>query len=115
MAALTKGATVQYISQRLRQRAATIGGHDRTLMMEAAVVIEGRDQSLHQISIRAEIADADRRAGEALRRLESSEHENRMHRIWTDEAKRAAGFHTNTSFDDVWAEALAALIEKRKT
>ena len=32
---------------------------------------------------------------------------------WLDEAKRAAGAHYNTSFDDVWAEALQALREKR--
>ncbi len=34
-------------------------------------------------------------------------------RNWTDDAKRAAGYHVNVSFDDVWAEALAAVIEKR--
>jgi hypothetical protein len=27
---------------------------------------------------------------------------------WLDEAKRAAGFSSNTSFDDVWAKCLAA-------
>lgn len=37
----------------------------------------------------------------------------RLRQEWLDKAKRAAGAHYNTSFDDVWAEALAALKEKR--
>lgn len=28
---------------------------------------------------------------------------------WLDKAKREAGYHPNVSFDEVWAEALAAL------
>lgn len=32
---------------------------------------------------------------------------------WLDEAKRNAGVDRNTPFDAVWADALAALIEKR--
>ena len=99
---------MDYISDRLRKRAKAIGGSDETLLMEAAVVIEGRDRTIHGHSAKAEIAEADRRAGELARRLESEEHTNRMHRIWTDQAKIDAGFHTNTSFDDVWAACLAA-------
>ena len=37
----------------------------------------------------------------------------RRRQDWLESAKRAAGAHHNTSFDDVWAEALAALKEKR--
>jgi hypothetical protein len=48
-------------------------------------------------------------------RLRSFEDALRKHQHWNDEAKRAAGYHVNVSFDDVWADALAALLEKRKT
>lgn len=47
---------------------------------------------------------------ERLRRFEDA---HRSQQRWTDEAKRAAGYHVNVSFDDVWSEALAAVIEKR--
>lgn len=105
------GARMDYITKRLRDRAKNATGYDKTLMLEAAVVIEGRDRAI-STNTQAEIAEADRRAGLAERRLENSEHENRMHRIWTDEAKRDAGFRPNTSFDDVWAACLAAYREK---
>ena len=104
---------MDYISDRLRKRAESATGSDRTLMMEAAVVIEGRDRTIRGTDTKSEVAEADRRAGLAERRLENSEHENRMHRIWTEEAKRDAGFHRNTSFDDVWAVCLAAYLEKK--
>lgn len=43
-------------------------------------------------------------------KVERLEDEARRRREWTDDAKRAAGFHTNVSFDDVWAKALKAYI-----
>lgn len=46
-------------------------------------------------------------------RLQYFEDAYRKQQQWTDEAKRAAGYHVNKSFDDVWNAALAALIEKR--
>jgi hypothetical protein len=57
--------------------------------------------------------DADRRAGAAERRLEYVSDTVRCHERWSREAKEAAGYHHNVSFDVVWAEALASLIEKR--
>lgn len=66
-------------------------------------------------AIRAERDEADRSAGEALRKLNRAEHELRCRRSWINEAKRDAGAHPNTSFDDVWAEALAALKAQRET
>lgn len=101
---------MQYIASRLRDRAATMDGNDRHMLLEAAVVIEGRDRSLANFRAKDEIADADRRAGEAERRLEQCEHENRMNRIVRDDMKRAAGFHPNPSFDEVWAACLAAYL-----
>lgn len=40
-------------------------------------------------------------------RVASLEDELRRRRDWIDDAKRAAGFHSNVSFDDVWAKCLA--------
>lgn len=48
-----------------------------------------------------------------MSRLKYFEDAYRSHGHWNDEAKRAAGYHVNVSFDDVWAEALAAVLEKR--
>ena len=48
-------------------------------------------------------------------RLQYFENAYRSHQHWNDEAKRAAGFHANVSFDDVWAKALAALKAAEKT
>lgn len=55
------------------------------------------------------IADLVREIG----RLRDFEDADRKRRHWLDEAKRAAGYHVNTSFDVVWADALGALREKR--
>ena len=48
-----------------------------------------------------------------ISRLQYFEESAAARRSWTDEAKRAAGYHTNVSFDDVWRDALAALLAKR--
>lgn len=60
-----------------------------------------------------ECGKADSAAGGALRELDEARNELESHRCWLREAKVAAGYDDNTSFDDVWAEALAALLEKR--
>lgn len=57
--------------------------------------------------------EADRRAGAAERLNAHLEKSASLTRSWLDEAKRAAGYSANVSFDVVWAEALAALLEKR--
>ena len=64
-------------------------------------------------SLEKERDEADRRAGAAERRMADYVDYRIKSTQWTDEAKRAAGYHVNVSFDEVWAEALAALIEKR--
>lgn len=46
-------------------------------------------------------------------RLKYFEDSVRLRDHWLDEAKAAAGYHRNVSFDVVWAAALAALNEKR--
>jgi hypothetical protein len=48
---------------------------------------------------------------EKVKALEESE---RRSRSWLDDAKRAAGFHSNVSFDDVWAKALKAYLDLQK-
>jgi len=63
--------------------------------------------------VEAERDEADRRAGAAERRKVDLEVAEIRHRQWLDDAKRAAGYHPNVSFDVVWADALAALKEKR--
>jgi hypothetical protein len=45
-------------------------------------------------------------------RVEGLEDTARRRADWLDKAKREAGFHTNISFDDVWAKCLAAYKEK---
>lgn len=60
--------------------------------------------------------DQDRVIADLVRetvRLKWFEDAHRAHASWNDDAKRAAGYHVNVSFDDVWAEALAAVLEKR--
>jgi len=65
--------------------------------------------------IRAELDEADRAAGEALRKLDRAEELDRARSAWFDKAKRDAGAHHNTSFDFVWAAALAALKAQKET
>ena len=64
-------------------------------------------------SMKAERDDADRRAGAAERTLEVYREESRSRNLWLSKAKEAAGYDDGISFDRVWAEALAALKEKR--
>lgn len=58
--------------------------------------------------IEKERDEADRRAGAAERKLANLEEQERRRDHWLNEAKVAAGHSTNTSFDQVWAEVLAA-------
>lgn len=57
--------------------------------------------------------EADRRAGAAEREKVYFVNSYKRQQEWLDEAKQAAGYHVNVSFDDVWAEALAALLARR--
>ena len=43
-----------------------------------------------------------------INRLKQFEDADRKRQEWLDAAKRAAGFSTNKSFDDVWAACLSA-------
>jgi hypothetical protein len=63
--------------------------------------------------LEAELDDADRRAGAAERVLAGIRED--VYRVDQCRAaqKTAAGYHRNVSFDVVWDEALAALLEKR--
>jgi hypothetical protein len=64
-------------------------------------------------SMKAERDEADRRAGAAERELADLKDRQMKADMWMEEAKAAAGYHRNDTFDDVWAEALAALKEKQ--
>lgn len=57
--------------------------------------------------LKAERDEADRRAGAAEREMADLTEEARKRRWWLDDAKRARGYNTNTSFDTVWAETCA--------
>jgi len=56
---------------------------------------------------KAELDEADRRAGEAERKLAYYIDWQRKNQSWLSEAKRAEGYSDNTSFDDVWANLRA--------
>jgi hypothetical protein len=64
-------------------------------------------------AVRCERDEADRRAGAAERRIVHLEEAAAARAAWLSRAKRAAGYDDNVSFDRVWEEALAALIEIR--
>lgn len=55
----------------------------------------------------AELAEADRRAGAAERRMADLEDTISKANRSRDRMKEEAGYHTNVSFDVVWAETLA--------
>ena len=57
--------------------------------------------------MKAELAEADRRAGAAERRLEKLEEQERRRDCWFLQAKRDAGYDQNVSFDIVWDALLA--------
>lgn len=57
--------------------------------------------------LKAELAEADRAAGQALRRVADLEDTARKRNSWLSDAKRAEGYSDNTSFDDVWANIRA--------
>jgi hypothetical protein len=63
--------------------------------------------------MKAERDEADRRAGAAERELADLKDRQMKADMWEEEAKAAAGYHRYDTFDDVWAEALAALKEKQ--
>jgi hypothetical protein len=57
--------------------------------------------------LKADLAEADRRAGEAERRYARSVEDAISRESWIRKAKSEWGVHSNVSFDVVWAEALA--------
>lgn len=63
--------------------------------------------------LKQQVKEADTRAGDAERRLSYCTERHNARTLWLDKAKREAGYEINVSFDVVWAEALAALLEKR--
>lgn len=63
----------------------------------------------------AERNEADRRAGAAERNAAYYIDAYQKRRDWSDDAKEAAGYHRNVSFDEVWAAALSALKASKKT
>lgn len=73
--------------------------------------VEALQSMVRQLT--AERDEADRRAGAAERQLVSLREDANRHQQWLDNAKRAAGHSVNTSFDIVWADALAALKDSR--
>lgn len=68
-------------------------------------VCEDKDREIREL--KAQLAEADRRAGAAERMLESEKDTTFRHRQWTREAKEAWGTDDRVSFDEVWAEAMA--------
>lgn len=69
------------------------------------------DEMLKQV--KSDMAASDARAGKAERMLEDERQFSLGRANWLQDAKQAAGYHYNTSFDEVWADALQALLEKR--
>lgn len=61
------------------------------------------------------LKNADELSGRLLRENEYLQDSASRRESWLREAKRAAGYSVTVSFDQVWAEALAALLEKGKT
>lgn len=51
--------------------------------------------------------------GSLLKRLEYLEDSEFKRKCWTDDAKRAAGYSANVSFDVVWEAALKALLKEK--
>jgi hypothetical protein len=65
--------------------------------------------------LRAELSEADRRAGEAQRRLEFSQDSSQKRESWLRKAKAQWGVDCNVSFDVVWEEALKMRAELAAT
>lgn len=61
------------------------------------------------------IASLARQNAELEAKVQVLEEEARRRRSWLDDAKRAAGFNSNTSFDDVWAAALATFLKSKES
>lgn len=61
-------------------------------------------------TLKLERDEADRRAGAAERRNAELLDSASKRGNWFRQAKRAAGYHENVSFDVVWAAALSALL-----
>lgn len=57
-------------------------------------------------TLRAERDEADRRAGAAERQGASLQDDSMRRTSWLSKAKDQAGYHSNVSFDVVWAEVL---------
>lgn len=67
--------------------------------------------------LKADLKQADLANGRLLRnqeRIEDLEDSRSRREDWLRKAKADAGYSATVSFDVVWAEALAALLEKRK-
>lgn len=58
--------------------------------------------------LKKQLKEADRRAGEAERKLSYLEEDARKLRRWADERKEEMGLHHNASFDKAWAMAKEA-------
>lgn len=65
------------------------------------------DHSAEIERLRSDVSEADRRAGEAERRLESANDTIYKSSCWRDGIKIDLGYSHNTSFDIVWSETLA--------
>lgn len=78
-------------------------------LSERVQTLEQENQRLQQ-----ERDEADRQAGQLLREMDFLKDTERRRNAWRDKAKREAGFCTNTSFDEVWAEMLRQITILRK-
>ena len=72
---------------------------------EQRAAFETKDAEISKLT--AELAEADRRAGAAERRMADLEDTISKANHSRDRMKEEAGYHTNVSFDVVWAETLA--------
>lgn len=79
-----------------------------------AMLAEVESLTLKLAEVTKERDEADRRAGAAERNLRYLQEDKYARTCWLDKAKRAAGYHTNVSFDVVWDAALKALLDSRK-
>lgn len=76
----------------------------RRLIKESKVT-DAKDAKIAKL--KADLAEADRRAGAAERRMADMEDTIARANRSRDRMKEEAGYHTNVSFDVVWAETLA--------
>jgi hypothetical protein len=92
-----------------RQRLATADAQDKRKLLDQAKATQLQlDQYQTDLAHQQALVDElDRRAGELTRKNDALQEQVGRHTYWLDQRKAEAGFHRNTSFDNVWDTMLA--------